>query len=42
MSSIRCYSLFDKIIIESDKVLRTLSKNASTAAQASPALNIEQ
>ncbi len=42
MSSIRRYSLFDKIIIESDKVLRTLSKNASTAAQASPALNIEQ
>jgi ubiquinone biosynthesis monooxygenase Coq7 len=42
MSSTRCYSLFDKIIIESDKVLRTLSKNASTAAQASPALNIEQ
>jgi ubiquinone biosynthesis monooxygenase Coq7 len=42
MSTSRCYSLFDKIIIESDKVLRTLSKNASTAAQASPAQNIEQ
>lgn len=42
MSTSRHYSLFDKIIIESDKVLRTLSKNASTAAQASPAQHMQQ
>lgn len=42
MSTPRHYSFFDKIIIESDKVLRTLNKNATTAAQASPAQHIEQ
>ncbi len=42
MSTSRHYSLFDKIIIESDRVLRTLSKNASTAAQASPAQNLQE
>ena len=41
MSTSRRYSLFDKIIIGSDKVLRTLSNNASTAAQASPAINVQ-
>jgi ubiquinone biosynthesis monooxygenase Coq7 len=42
MSTYRRFSLVDRIIIESDKVLRTLSKNASIASQASPAQNIEQ
>lgn len=42
MNASRHYSLFDKLIIESDKVLRTLSKNASTAAQPSPAHAIKQ
>jgi len=42
MSRSRHYSLFDKIIIESDKVLRTLSKSASTATQVSPAQDIAE
>ncbi len=42
MSASRHYSLFDKIIIESDRVLRTLSKNASNAAQVSPAQDIPE
>jgi hypothetical protein len=40
MSTSRRFSLLDKIIIESDKVLRTLSKNSSTAAQVSTAQGI--
>lgn len=42
MNRSRHYSLFDKIIIESDKVLRTLSKSASTANQVSPAQDIAE
>ena len=42
MSGSRQYSFFDKFIIESDRVLRTLSKNASTAATPSPARTIQE
>ncbi len=42
MNRSRNYSLFDKLIIESDRVLRTLSKNAQTPSQTSPAQTVAE
>jgi len=42
MNSTRHYSLFDKFIIESDRVLRTLSKDAHLSAIPSPAEDDEE
>jgi ubiquinone biosynthesis monooxygenase Coq7 len=42
MNTTRHYSLFDKLIIESDRALRTLSKNAHLSATPSPAGNDDE
>lgn len=42
MSESRHYSLFDKLIIESDRVLRTLSQSAQTANRPSPAKSVAE
>lgn len=42
MNTTRHYSLFDKLIIESDRILRTLSKDAHISSSHSPAANLDE